>query len=463
MTQWDENTDVVVIGSGLAGLAAAIEARLAGARVVVLEKMNITGGNTRLSDGALSAPGNFLQKEHGVEDSPQLFIEDLMRAGLGQNHPGLVRTFAENACPAIDWTRELGVRYRPRLDRFGGHSAARGITTQSHSGVEIIKAQTARLRSLDVEIRTRCLLKNLVTDENNAVIGVQIQQGYRFPDENSGNPRTIRAERGVVLATGGFAGDTRFRSLFQPRLDKSFTTTNHRGATAEALVAALKIQALPVHLSHIQLAPWGCPDEKGFGRGARFASYSVFTEGILIDPKTGLRIVNEWADRRERSNAMIQAGHACLGIVDAVGAEKDRESLESGLRTGKIRAFDNIPGLARGFSTPPDALEKTIHDYNRLIQQGRRDEFGKPLTTSTAKIASPPFYAIRLWPKVHYTPGGVGINEKAQVLDLQGAPIPGLYAAGEVCGGVHGASRLGGCALTECLVFGRIAGQQAAG
>ena len=122
----------------------------------------------------------------------------------------------------------------------------------------------------------------------------------------------------------------------------------------------------------------------------------------------------------------------------------------------------DISELAEAYGVPAGVLKKTLDAYNEAIEQGKPDPFGKPLTPSTPKIVLSPFYAIRLWPKVHYTPGGVGINPKAQVLNLDGDPIPRLYAAGEMCGGVHGASRLGSCALTECLVFGRIAGKEAA-
>ncbi len=187
MTNWDESKDVIVIGSGLAGLAAAIEAAQAGASVIVLEKMKVIGGNTRISDGALAAPLNYLQKEQGIEDSAELFYEDMLRAGLNLNHPLLVRIVADRAAETIDWTIELGVKYMDRLDRFGGHSAARSLTTKSHSGLEIIKAQTNKLKHLGVEIRTRCLLTDLITDPNGTAIrGVNIRDGYNFPDENSG-------------------------------------------------------------------------------------------------------------------------------------------------------------------------------------------------------------------------------------------------------------------------------------
>lgn len=463
MQTWHEAADIIVIGSGLAGLSAAIEARRAGARVTVFEKMKISGGNSRISDGALAAPGNYLQKQRRVVDSPQRFFDDMMRAGLGLNHPELVRTMAEQAAAAIDWTRtELGVRYLERLDCFGGHSTARSLTTRGHSGVDIIRAQTDRLKSAGVAIRTRCRLHRLLTDPSGVVNGVEIQTGYGLPPGKDGPSRRIRAGRAVVLATGGFANDVKFRSILQPGLDESIQTTNHKGATAEGLVAALRIAAFPVHLAWIQLGPWGCPDEKGFGRGGRFASYAVFPAGLLIDPATGLRIVNEWADRRIRSEAMMRVGHPCLGIVDAAGAELDRDSLVIGLKAGRIRAFESIGSLAHAFGSPSATLEGTVKDYNQAIAQGRPDRFGKALTPSTRKIAAAPYYAIRLWPKVHYTPGGVAINSKAQVLNLDGNPMPRLYAAGEVCGGVHGASRLGSCALTEGLVFGRIAGKEAA-
>ena len=460
---WDEKADIIVIGSGLAGLASAIEAAQAGASVIVFEKMKVIGGNTRISDGALAAPGNYLQKKRGIEDSPELFYDDMLRAGLNLNHPQLVRIFAERAAETIEWTRQkLGVRYLDRLDRFGGHSAARSLTTKGHLGADIIKAQTAKLNELGVEIRTRCLLTGFITDrKRSAIRGVNVRVGYQFPDENSGTEKKVGANRAVILATGGFGNDLAFCKLQRPGLDESIQSTNQRGATAEGMVAALSIGALPVHLSWIQMGPWGCPDEKAYGMGARFASYSVYPAGILIDPATGCRFVNEWGDRRERSEAMLRAGHPCIGIVDSNGAQKDAESLKNCLKSGKVKGFENLSDLAEAYGIPFSALNQTLNDYNSAILESRPDAFGKPLGEDTPPLKTPPFYGMRLWPKLHYTPGGIGINAKAQVINLKGQPIPGLFAAGEVCGGIHGASRLSSCALTECLIFGRIAGQEA--
>ena len=463
MLDWDEQKDVVIIGSGLAGLSAAIEANETGASVIVLEKMKVTGGNTRISDGGVAAPNNYLQKKKGIEDSPELFYGDMLRAGLGLNHPDLVKVVAENAAEAIDWTRNmLGVKYLDRLDRFGGHSVARCLTTYNHTGADFIRAQCALLKQKGVEIRTRCLLTRLQTDSQGFVRGVQIRSDYKFPDDNSGIVRNIHANRAVILATGGFANDIQFRMIQNPALDKSLGSTNHRGATAEGLIAALEIKAAPVHLSWIQLGPWGCADETGYGRGASFASYSVYPAGILVDPATGQRIVNEWADRRRRCDAIFQTGHICIGIVDAKGAEIAAESLQHCLKRGYVKAFATLTDLASAFAIPEGQLEAAVKSYNNTVSEGGQDPFGKPLSDGAKPLVKPPFYAIRLWPKVHYTPGGVGINSKAQVINLNNRPIPHLFAAGEVCGGIHGASRLGSCALTECIIFGRIAGQQAA-
>ena len=150
-----------------------------------------------------------------------------------------------------------------------------------------------------------------------------------------------------------------------------------------------------------------------------------------------------------------------MGLVDARGARKASDSLGPCLKRGYVKAFDKLSDLAFAYEMPARQLEAAVDRYNQCIQSGGSDPFGKAIEGAQL-LDKPPFYAIRLWPKVHYTPGGLGINSEAQVINLSGRPIPHLFAAGEVCGGIHGASRLGSCSLTECIIFGRIAGQNAA-
>ena len=460
--KWDEIVDVVIVGSGAAGLCAAIEAVDLGASVIVIEKMKLAGGNTRISDGGLSAAGNFLQIKQGIKDSPKHFINDMRNAGLGLNHPGLVSLVAEKGAAAIDWTRKvLGVRYQDRLDRFGGHSIARSVTTKSHCGVDITNAQIRRLRQMGIAIRTGTKLADLVADRTGRICGVAVLSGYDFSKDDFKKQKYLRAKKAVVLATGGFGSDVTFRMKQNPVLDASMESTNHKGATAEALSVAIKHGACPVHLPYIQTGPWGCVDEKGYGKGGRFAAYSIYPCGILVDPASARRIVNEWADRKQRSEAIIATGHPCLGIVDAKGALQDPESLTACLKQGKVKQFATLQALATAYGTNSARLEKTVREYNAGIIAKKTDAFGKPLGKTVTSVDQPPFYAIRLWPKVHYTSGGVKIDGHARVLDAHGRPIEGLFAAGEVCGGIHGADRLGGCALTECIVFGRIAGRSA--
>jgi len=310
------------IGSGFAGLAAAIEAKIAGSSVLVLEKMKGYGGNSTISDGAMAAAGTKMQADRGIEDSPQLMYADMLKAGLGLNHPELVRTLTEASNDVFRWTIDyLGVNYLDRVDRFGGHSVSRSYTTHNQSGSAIVKQLILKLKELGVPVRTKMFLQEILKDSDGRVCGVRVREGYTYPDENSGVLITIKARRAVILTTGGFANDIDFRTSQDPRLDRNILTTNKYSTTGEALREAIRIGAMPVHLSWIQLGPWASPDEKGFGLGPDFASYIAFVYGILIDPATGKRIANEMADRKKRADAILETGHPCLAFADDNGVE----------------------------------------------------------------------------------------------------------------------------------------------
>lgn len=463
MTRWNETFDVIVAGAGFAGLTAAIEARNAGASVVVLEKMKAPGGNSIISDGGVAAAGTPLQKQHGIEDSPELFYNDMLKAGLGLNHPGLLRVLTQNAAEAFRWSEEyLGVTYMDRVDRFGGHSVNRCYAAEGITGATIIRAMLKKMDELGIPLRRSTCLEKIIFD-GKRVTGLSVREGYNYKDPEAGTIKNLEAGRAVILTTGGFGADVKFRTVQDPRLTGQIDTTNKRFATAGALVEAMRLGAAPVQLSHIQLGAWASPDEKGFGSGPLFADYIGFLYGIIVHPDTGKRFVNEQADRNVLGDAILNVGRPSVCISDHAAVAHSGWDIGRALERRVVRTFDTLEGLARHYGLQADALSKTVTKFNDAVAAGVDGEYGRPILHDSMPIEEPPFYAMRLWPKVHYTMGGLQINQEARVMDLDHRPILGLYAAGEVTGGVHGACRLGSCAITDCLVFGRIAGRNAAG
>ncbi|MFC1917635.1 flavocytochrome c [Chloroflexota bacterium] len=460
---WDEIADVVIIGSGFAGLTAAVEAHNCGASVIILEKMNAPGGNSIISDGGIAAAGTIFQKKAGIKDSPDLMYNDMLKAGLGLNHPELVKEVTEKSNEAFQWSIDyLGVKYLERVDTFGGHSRPRCYTPIGVSGLKIIKQQLLKLKELGIKVRTRILFSSFIRSSDGRVCGVKVRDDYDYRNVKSGKEKYIGARKAVVLASGGFGSDIPFRVIQDPRLTREIDTTNKPFATAEALKEAMKIGATPVHLSHIQLGPWASPDEKGYGVATGFADYILFQYGIIIDPFTGKRIVNEMADRKTVADAILNIGKPCIGITEEKAVELSGWDIEKCLKKSVVKKFDSLDELALNYNVPLEKIKETIKGFNKHIENKNDSEYGKPILTGASSIKHPPFYGIRLWPKVHHTMGGVQINVKAQVVSLEQQPVKRLYAAGEVVGGIHGACRLGSCAITDCLVFGRIAGRNAA-
>lgn len=463
INHWDEVTDVVVIGSGFAGLSAAIEAHEAGASVIVLEKMKAVGGNSIISDGGIAAPGTNLQKKHGIHDSTDLMYQDMLKAGLGLNDPELVRVLVDQAKDAFEWSIDyLGVEYLDRVDVFGGHSVPRCYTAKNVSGATIIKKQIEKMNELNIKVRFKSYSKNLIYGLDGKICGVVVRDDYDYKNPEKGRGIHVKAKKAVILASGGFGSDIAFRKAQDPRLNEKIDTTNKPFTTAEVIKQAIIAGAMPVQLSHIQLGPWASPDEKGYGDGPQFSEYIVFQYGVMIDPDTGGRFVNELSDRKTLSDKLLSMGHPCIGLADVKAVENSGWNIDRSMKKKVVRKFNTLEELASFYEIPYQNLEETVKRFNKSFEESVDQSFGKPLMEMAAPIVHPPYYGIRLLPKVHFTMGGIKMNTEAQVIDLEGNIIKGLYAAGEVTGGIHGASRLGSCSITDCLVFGRIAGKNAA-
>ncbi|MHB1454586.1 MAG: flavocytochrome c [Saccharofermentanales bacterium] len=460
----DSGADILVIGTGFAGLSAAIEAAEAGASVLVLEKMKSPGGNSIISDGGIAAPDPCnVSTEDGLPDSPETMYRDMMIAGEGLNHPALLRVVTEQAREALLWSRDyLGIPYKPRTERFGGHSIARCYTPEDISGRSLIQRQLCRLSELKVSVCTGVKVTSLLQDKSGRIIGVHAIEGYRFGKPESGDVTTIYARKAVIVAAGGFSGDVAFRMAQDPRLDHTVVSTNKPSATAEILKECIRIGANPIQLSRIQLGPWASPDEAGYGTGPLFGDYIVLPYGMLIDPEDGSRFVNELTDRKTLSEAILDRKHPVIGIADQTGVTTAGWDIGKAIRNGVVRVFSHLQALAAGYGIDPEKLAETVTRFNDFVRSDKDQDFNKIFPSGTSPIAEAPYYAMRIWPKVHYTMGGVQIDPSGRVIHRDQYPIQGLYAAEEVTGGVHGACRLGSCSITECLVIGRIAGKTAA-
>lgn len=459
--KWDRTVDVLVVGSGFAGLAAAIEARTQGANVLCIEKMSIVGGNSILSGGGLASPGNDLQVAAGIKDSPELLLADMLKSGGGLANVECAKVVAYGALDAYRWAKDfLGVKF-DRLGYQGGHSVARSACYMNGNGANMVGPMAKKAKALGIPVETRTRFVNLVTDDEGAVIGAELVKNYVFPKEDSGSRIFVRALRGVVVAGGGFSQNVKLRMLHDPRLGPQLESTNQPGATGDAMMAAQRVGAADVQMDWIQLGPWTSPDEKGFGVCPKFVESSV-GYGLMVDPQTGKRFVNETGNRKVRSDAIIATGHPAVILVSEGNAgHVPPSTIKAGMGNGSIRRFENLEALAKFYGINAALLKASVDRWNEAIAAGKDPDFNAKIFKDTKENAGV-FYACRLWPRVHYCMGGLAINPKAEVLSTDLNVIPGLYAAGEVAGGVHGMVRLGTVSIADCVVFGRVAGRNAA-
>lgn len=468
---WDEETEVLVVGSGYAGLAAAYEAAKAGAAVRVIEKHKMAGGNSVYADGQIAVVDSDAQAAAGIEDSIETFMNDALTAGLNLNYKDKLQLMGEKSNEVFEWTvNEIGVEWAQddatgaaQLIAQGGHTVTRCIPPLENSGAGIVKPLLAKLSELGVEVETGTQLVALVRDETGRVVGATVAEGCSDYDPATASSRTnVKTTRGVVLATGGYGKDVAFRSAQDPRLDETVGCTNFEGATAHGLKVALDAGVMGMQLDQIQCYPYTSPEEDSFGCAATWIE-AESAYAPTIDPTTGKRFVNELTDRKRFCDAMFEVGTPLLqiGSVDNV-PDWCAESLENALAAGVTREFSSLEEIASEFDVPLDGLKAQMDSYNACVTAGEDTEFGKLFNPDAKPVVTAPYYVTRAWPKVHHCMGGVKTDIDCRVIGNDLEPIVGLYGAGEATGGVHGACRLGCNGTLDCLVNGRIAGQQVA-
>ncbi len=462
---WDAEVDVVIVGAGGTGLAAAIEAADTGAETMLLEKQaSMFDCSSALSAGVLSFAGTDFQRKLGIEDSNGKLYQDIMDVGEWKNDPKLVSAYVNNQLDTYNWLTNLGVKWDACI-RGAGMSVPRG---HSVDPVQLIRVLTEAAKKRGVMILYQARVTGLLSNEKKRVAGVRV--------EETTVTTLVKARKGVVLATGGFSRDTeRLRSL-EPRYVTLCIATSGKGHTGDGHRMAKELGAYERDIEYVK------PSFGEHVTGTSVVEYSfLYYYGAIIVNNNGKRYVNESLSYKDIGVATLdQPDGIGLQIFDhkrldeAVKRTEERKALTppelviEGLDEGRIALLvkgNTIKELASQLNVRPEVLKETVDRYNSYVDGGKDLEFGRTTLVGNIgniiKVDTPPFYAYEsknMWPA---TFGGTAVDENMHVLSTHGK-IAGLYAAGEMVGGFHGASYHTGTALGKAVIFGRIAGRNAA-
>lgn len=496
----EKTADVVVIGGGGAGLAAAVSAHQNGASVILVEKMPQLGGNTIISGSAYNAADPDRQDELVMTDLEKQTIEGLITkevsdeavkgwqetlkveweaykasgktqlfdsptlhklqtyfGGDMQGDTELISILADNALPAVEWLEELDMEFKDYVFTVLGGLWSRAHKPAKPLGTGYIEAYTNYIaeNSSEIEIMTETKAESFIVKDG-AVVGVNAS--------GKGGAVTLYANNGVVLATGGFGANVEMREQYNtlwPSL-REVKTTNHTGATGDGIIMAEEINASVTGMENIQLLPMGDPQT-----GSLSGNIEQGVQNRIFVNKEGNRFVDEGARRDVMTKALMEQTDSYMWVIvdkhsyptgDTVN--NFNESIDDLVSAGRAFKADTLEELAAQIGVDPSNLSASVESFNQAVEGKSADPFGRTLFAE--KIDTPPYYAGARVPTVHHTMGGVVITENAQVVDVNGVIIKGLYAAGEVTGGIHGSNRLGGNALADITVFGKIAGESAA-
>lgn len=439
------NCDIVIIGAGGAGLAAAIEGVQNGAKVIVLEKMGVAGGNTTSATGGLNAAETKIQKELGIEDTKEQFYADTMKGGYNKNDPALVRKMVDKAAETVDWLMSFGVDLSD-VGKMAGSTNKRTHRPQGGAavGAHMVSVLETEALKIGVDLRKNSKVIDIIKEENKPA-GVVV--------ETNGQRYTIAA-KAVIIATGGFGANPDMVVKYKPELE-GFGTTNHKGATGDAFAWIEKFGGALTQMDEIQTHPTVVP-----GNGLMITE-AVRGNGAIMVNREGNRFCSEMATRDVMSKAILNQTGKTAYLVFDMGVRKSLKAIEGYVKQGLLTEGETPEALAQKLGIPAESFASTIASYNQIQASGNDAEFGRKASEMPRPLTEGPYYAVEVGPAIHHTMGGIKITPNAEVLDTNGNVIPGLYAAGEVTGGVHGGNRLGGNAVADICVYGKIAADSA--
>ncbi|WP_307984024.1 flavocytochrome c [uncultured Lactococcus sp.] len=436
--------DVIIVGSGGAGMTAAIEAKDAGMNPVILEKMPMAGGNTSKASAGLNASETSVEKAQGITDSNDKFYEETLKGGGGTNDKELLRYFVDHSAAAVDWLAQNDI-VLDNLTTTGGMSVSR--THRPHDGSAVgaylVKGLEENISKRDIPVFVNSDVTK-INEKDGKVSGVEVKI--------EGETKQVDS-KAVVVTTGGFGANQKMIAKYRPDL-KDYVTTNAAGSTGDGIEMISALGGALVDMDKIQIHP------TVFQKTGYLVSESIRGEGAILVNKEGKRFFNEMDTRDKVSAAELKQDGKYAYAIFGEGTKDKVKAVDQYISKDMVVEADNVEELAKKLDIKPEELNATVTKWNKAVADKKDSEFGR--TTGMTNDISGKVYAIKVAPGIHHTMAGVKINTQTQVLKEDGQPIKGLYAAGEVTGGLHGGNRIGGNAVADIIIFGRQAGQESA-
>jgi fumarate reductase flavoprotein subunit len=446
----DQETQVVVVGAGGAGLTSAIKLAQEGIDVLVLEKAEIPGGNTSRASAGMNAAETHYQKEQGVEDTVEQFVEDTMKGGKKLNNKDLVEKMAKDSSKAIDWLDSIDAPLK-ELKFSGGATNMRthaALTDDGKSrpvGSYLIEKLTAKADELGIKTIYGAKVDKIIMEDGKAA-GVEA--------ETKDGKLTVNADA-VIVATGGFGGSMDRVKEYRPDLD-GYVSTNVSSVTGDAIDFLSEAGANFIDMDQIQIHPTVMQSD------GSLISEGLRGEGAILVNQDGKRFINELETRDKVSAAELDQEKPGSWLIVDQKMMDDSTTIKSYLDKGFLQKADDVKALAEIIGADEEVLKETLENWTSYVKNNKDDEFDRQgLDTVKSDLSSAPYYVVNVAPGIHHTMGGVEVNTNSEVLDKEHSPIAGLYAAGEVTGGIHGGNRLGGNAVTDIVVFGLNAAENA--
>ncbi|KAG9045014.1 hypothetical protein FS837_007177 [Tulasnella sp. UAMH 9824] len=460
------NSQVIVVGGGLAGLSAAHTLLERGASVLLLDKNSFLGGNSTKATSGINGAGTQPQQDLGIRDSAKIFFEDTKASAKDLARDDLIKVLTGRSGDAVTWLQDKFALDLSKVARLGGHSQPRTHRGDAQfPGMVITYAQLERLEDLAestperVQIKKKAHVTSLLTEgqgDAKKVIGVE------YKDSKG---ELHKAYGPVVLATGGYAADfteSSFIKQYRPEL-YDLPTTNGDHSTGDGHKMAIGIGGRAIDMEKIQVHPTGLVDPKDPDAKVKFLAAEALrgVGGLLLDNQ-GQRFCDELGRRDYVTGEIWKNGKYPIRLVLNGKASTEIEwHCKHYVGRGLMKRFESGEALAKEIGIKPEVLKKTFDTYNKIAEK-KNDPFGKKFFHNLPLKMDDFFHVAIMTPVLHYTMGGLEIDPASRVIGQTGKAIPGLFAGGEVAGGVHGANRLGGSSLLGCVVFGRVCGDSAA-